>query len=200
MSSSSSAFAFEQLSGPSLQHAADPVADALAAAEAIREQARAEGFEAGRGEALAEGRAQLEPAAGALAAALEAAAESGEQAVARAEREAVELALALADKIVAAALEARPELVCDVVAGALRGLLERRHVQLFVNPDDLELVSAAVDGLRETLGGIETLDVQAERRVGRGGAVLRTPEGEIDATVRSKLERAREIVAGELGA
>ena len=35
-----------------------------------------------------------------------------------------------------------------------------------------------------SLGGIESCDVQAERRVSRGGAVVRTAEGEVDARWR----------------
>jgi flagellar assembly protein FliH len=52
--------------------------------------------------------------------------------------------------------------------------------------------------LRAELGGIETCDVQSDRRVGRGGVILRTDAGEIDARVETGLERAREIVAATL--
>jgi flagellar assembly protein FliH len=48
------------------------------------------------------------------------------------------------------------------------------------------------------LGGIDSCDVQAERRVSRGGAVVRTVEGEIDATLETKLSRARDVLLGEL--
>jgi flagellar biosynthesis/type III secretory pathway protein FliH len=34
--------------------------------------------------------------------------------------------------------------------------------------------------------------------VGRGGAIVRTAEGEVDASVAVQLERAREVVAAEL--
>ena len=67
---------------------------------------------------------------------------------------------------------------------------------MLVNPDDLELVPSAMDELVAALGGIEHCEVQAERRVGRGGAVVRTPDGEVDAGVETKLERAREVVDG----
>jgi flagellar biosynthesis/type III secretory pathway protein FliH len=40
--------------------------------------------------------------------------------------------------------------------------------------------------------------VQADRRVPRGGVIARTEAGEIDATIRAQLSRAREIVAAEL--
>ena len=49
---------------------------------------------------------------------------------------------------------------------------------------------AALDDLAAALGGIEHCEVQAERRVARGGAVVRTAEGEVDATHRDQARRA----------
>ena len=76
--------------------------------------------------------------------------------------------------------------------GALRRLVERERVTILVNPEDLDLVRGAAGALAGELGGIEHCDVQAERRVARGGAVVRTVEGEVDATLATKLAaRAR---------
>jgi flagellar biosynthesis/type III secretory pathway protein FliH len=116
------------------------------------------------------------------------------------EREAVELGLQVADKVIGAALEVRPEVVLDIVKGALRGMLDRERVTVQVHPDDLELVRGAVDDISGSLGGIDRLEVVAERRVDRGGAMVRTPVGEIDARVEEKLARAREVLQAELGA
>jgi flagellar biosynthesis/type III secretory pathway protein FliH len=176
--------------------AADVLAAAHAEADAIRALAHAEGLAAGREAALAE----LQPAAAALE---EGARVLGEEAVATAERlelRAVELGLLLAEKVVGAAVAADPELVVEAVRGSLRSLVERERVTVLVHPDDLELVRGAMGGLVATLGGIEHAEVQAERRVGRGGAVVRTPEGDVDARVETKLERAREVVEAALGA
>jgi flagellar assembly protein FliH len=56
-----------------------------------------------------------------------------------------------------------------------------------------------VTRLQSELGGIEHLNVQSDRRVGRGGVLARTDEGEIDASIETQLARAREVVAAELG-
>jgi flagellar biosynthesis/type III secretory pathway protein FliH len=100
---------------------------------------------------------------------------------------------------VGGAVAVEPGLVVEAVRGALRGLVERERVTLLVHPDDLETVRAAADELRGSLGGIEHCEVQAERRVSRGGAVVRTPDGDVDARVEIKLKRAREVVEAALG-
>jgi flagellar biosynthesis/type III secretory pathway protein FliH len=171
------------------------LAQARAEAEQLREAAIAEGFAAGRADALA----ALEPALAALTQAVEDVRAQQAEAAVELERRAVELGLGLARKIVAGALEAEPEKVVEVVTGALRGIVERERVIVLVNPDDLELVREAMDGIRASLGGMEHCVVEAERRVGRGGCLVRTPVGDLDARVETKLERASEVVAAALG-
>jgi flagellar assembly protein FliH len=100
--------------------------------------------------------------------------------------------------VLGGALDAQPGRVVDVVRGALRRLLDRERVTVLVHPDDLEAVREAVPDLLGQLGGTEHCEVQAERRMVRGGAIVRTAEGEVDATLDTKLARVREVVAEAL--
>jgi flagellar assembly protein FliH len=92
-------------------------------------------------------------------------------------------------------LDVEPERVVDVVRGALRGLLESDRVVVCVHPDDIELVRAAGLGSPD-----QHLEVHGERRVARGGALVRTSVGEVDARIDRKLDAVRALVAAELGA
>jgi flagellar assembly protein FliH len=166
------------------------LAQAEADAEALRAAARAEGFDAGRAEALE----AANPALAALEAATAAVHAERLAAAERLESQAVDLALFLAERVVAGAIAVRPELVVEAVRGALRGIVERERVTILVHPDDLDVVRSAVEALRGSLGGIEHCEVQSERRVSRGGAIVRTPDGDVDARVETKLQRAREVV------
>jgi flagellar assembly protein FliH len=178
------------------------VESARAEADAIREQARAEGLALGRAEGAAaahqEALAHLAPAVQALHAAVAAAEAERAEIADRVEAGAVELALELAGKVVSGVVEARPETVLDVVRGGLRCLMERERVQVLVNPDDLTIVRQAMDALAAELGGIDHVEVQEERRIGRGGAILRTATAQVDAGLETKLDRAREVIVAEL--
>ena len=199
-------FSFETLEAPAVvptagsHDEADAVMAALARAEAdadaMRAAAREEGLREGREEALA----ALTPALEALAQATEAVEASQHVRAERLETHAVDLALFLAEKVLGGAIAVEPDRVVEAVRGALRGIVERERITVLVHPEDLELVRDAMDGLRATLGGIEHCEVQAERRVSRGGAVVRTPDGDVDARVETKLQRARDVVEAELGA
>lgn len=162
--------------------------------DAVREQAFEEGVSAG----IAQAQGQLDGPASALAAAADQLQALRTDAAASVEADAVDLALRIAEQVVGAAIAADPELVVEAVRGALRRLVERDRVLILVNPDDLELVRDHVARLVGELGGIEHCEVQAERRVRPGGAIVRTSEGEVDATLETKLARAREVLEHEL--
>jgi flagellar biosynthesis/type III secretory pathway protein FliH len=195
-------YAFEPLE-PSVPN--DPLApDQLLAlahgeAERVRETAQAEGYAAGFEAGRAQGMAAVQAATATIGSVAEELAGVRADLEEGLQRDAVELALALAAKILAGTLAAQPERVVDVVRGALRHLADRRVITILVNPSDLEIVAAKIDELRAHAGGIEQCEVQADRRVGRGGAVVRTSEGEVDADIATQLERAREVIASELG-
>ncbi len=172
------------------------LAAAHAEAALVREQARAEGLHLGRQEA----RDAVAPALAALEEAARAAHAHAAGAADRLEADAVELAFAVAEKVLAAQVEADRAVVLGAVRGALRGLVEREHVTVLVHPDDLELVRAGGDAMQAELGGIERWEVQAERRVARGGALVRHRDGQVDARLETKLERAREVVLEQLAA
>jgi flagellar biosynthesis/type III secretory pathway protein FliH len=209
-SATNAAFDFEQLAAParaekppSMDDAHDRaraiIANAEAQADAIREQARREGY----AEGMVTGRADLrqlgEPAVQALSEAVDRTRELQAQAADAVERQAVVLAIEIAEKVVAGAVEVEPDRVLDVVRGALRAIVERERLVIQVNPDDLEIVREGLDELTGALGGIEHVEVQEERRVQRGGAMVRTVVGEVDANIRTKLDRARDAVLKELG-
>jgi flagellar assembly protein FliH len=187
---------------PSLEQAALKARRLVAAAEAeadrVREEARAaghaEGFAAGRAEALAE----MTPAVAAGVEAHAAVRALELDYSERVERAAVELAVQIAERVVAGAVAVSPERLLDVVRGALRTIIEREQVTLLVHPDDLDLMRSALDEVTGSLGGIEHLEVQEERRVARGGAILRTRVGEVDARIETKLDRARAVAEQEL--
>jgi flagellar assembly protein FliH len=201
LSEAAVSYDFEQLE-PSAPPPRDAPARLLAQAQAeageIREHARAEGHAEGLAAGRAEGAEELRQALDALAEVLASIETLRQQLAENVERDAIDLALALAGKILTATLEVRPEAVVDVVQGALRRVAGARGLSILVHPGDLEVVQAALGELGPRAGSIAPIDVQADQRVPRGGALVRTTEGEIDVRVATQLERAREVALSEL--
>jgi flagellar assembly protein FliH len=202
LSEAAVSYALEQLepSAPPPRDAAERLlAEAAVEAARLREEAHAAGFAEGRAAGHAEGRAEVDSAAAALGQAADSLLAAREEIFEALERDAVELGLALAGKVIMATLQVRPELVVEVLQGALRRVSGQRRIAIVVNPADLETVRAALGELREGSAAVEQWDLQPDPRVQAGGALVRTAEGEVDARVQTQLERAREVVESELG-
>ncbi len=162
--------------------------------DAQRAVARQEGYAEGHAQGLLEAR---ELCASAVAAFEAAAAEMHARRDAlcdAVEPAAISLALAGAEQVVGAALEINPELIQNAARGALRRLVERDHVTVLVNPSDLEHMRVYAQDLADQLGGIEQLDVQAERRVASGGVIVQTPVGDVDARLDTRLAQLGDVV------
>ena len=192
------AFTFAPLEPIAAPPAATPQAPAVPEVDVdrLRAEAHAEGYAQG----VADASSVVDPAADALRAAAADLASLRDGLAERTEQAAVELALRIAEQALQGAIAVQPERVVAVVRGALRRLIERERVTILVSPDDLEAVREHAPDLVTELGGIDAYEVQADRRVARGGAMVRTGEAEVDATLETKLARAREVIEEELSA
>lgn len=197
MSEVPSSYAFEQLepSDPPARDApARMLARAVAEAEQLREQARAEGYADGHRAGREDAAAEISSAVQALDEAVRSIESLRADVVEAVERDAIELALELAGKILEGAQGAPTETVLEAVRGALRRVSDRRKIAVLVNPADHEALSSAIDRLTRGGSGVELCELRSEERVAPGGAIVRTAEGEVDASVATQLERAREVV------
>lgn len=86
------------------------------------------------------------------------------------------------------------ELVTRVVAHALRLVRDEKRVVLRVSVDDAEAVRERLDGFLAKYPGMMRIDVSPDAQLGRGGCVMETEAGVIDAS----LDRQLEIIAETL--
>jgi flagellar assembly protein FliH len=168
-------------------------------AERIAGEARSEGYETG----YAEGRATAERETADLLAFAESAvrevAETRQQLLDDAEPALVRLAIQVAEKVLQAKLELEPERVADVLRGALRKAYVRNRLTVVCNPDDIALIEAATPSLHEAVGTLGNLELVGDRRIKRGGVIVRTDAGDVDATLDAQLTRLREVMLGGAG-
>jgi flagellar assembly protein FliH len=167
--------------------------------EAARREGHQAGYEQGYGDGLATADRET---AGLIATAESIAthvARERAQLLEGGEGELVELALAIAERIVCAAIDVEPELVVDVCRAAMRKAFQRETLTVLANPADLHMLREAGPQLAAELGGVRHLEFVEERRLERGGVIVRTPAGEIDATFDGKAgkiaESLRELVS-----
>jgi len=197
-------FEDEALVRADFDKARDILRAALAEREKIRERARLEGFELGladgRQAAAAAERERLSKEAAPLADILRAAAgalgEKRAELAAAAERELVRLSVRIAEKIVKAEVASGARVAVENLRRAVALAVRRREVRVRLNPADLEAVEKFLPELRREVVDLGRVELEADPAVSRGGAVVVTPEGAVDADLRTQLE---EIERGLVG-
>lgn len=176
------------------------IAVAREQAEAIAQAAREQGFEAGYVEGIARAEAAVADRLTLAEQLVARTRDAREEALASCERDLVELAFEIAEKIVRQRVAADPATTVGVLEHALRKAFVRDGLTVLCNPDDLERLSASSDVLQARVGSLNGLRLIGDRRISPGGVVVRTDAGDIDATIESQLERLRDLLFEERAA
>jgi flagellar assembly protein FliH len=176
------------------------ISQAREQAEAIAQSAREQGFEAGYNEGVERAEKAVAERL-ALAESLVATARTQrEETLAASERDLVELAFEIAEKIVRQKVIADPDTTIGVLEHALRKAYVRDGLTVLCNPVDLERLAGANELLRTRVGSLAGLTLIGDRRISQGGVVVRTDAGDIDATIESQLDRLRDQLFEERSA
>ena len=163
-----------------------------------REAAYRAGFEDGRNQGLKVGRAESKEAIDRLTEVVDAFLEKQRALVQENEAALIDLAVSVAKRIVGACAEMRREPVLLAVSDCLGYLRDRTRVTVKVNPKDLDLVREHRKEWMEAVEGIGTLTVEADPALSRGGCVLETDAGDVDARVEERLAMLNAALLEEL--
>ncbi|MCZ6836363.1 MAG: FliH/SctL family protein [Planctomycetota bacterium] len=107
----------------------------------------------------------------------------------RAEEDILSFAFDLAEKIVYRRIEQDPSIVVDQVRSSLELLSRPTSLVVQLHVEDLETVKDALPALGELIPGCKHIDIATSDRVERGGCIVKTISGEIDASIRTQLDR-----------
>jgi flagellar biosynthesis/type III secretory pathway protein FliH len=102
------------------------------------------------------------------------------------------LALEVARKLVDE-MPVSAEMVEAAISTAMRQVEESSHYTIFVNPADLQLLETKTSSL---LGGGETrkITVTASNEISRGGCIVETPFGRVDARRETKFDLLKNAI------
>lgn len=176
------------------ERAAALIGAAQTAAEQIREQAHREGAAAGREEA----KRDAAPALIAFANAGQSLIVLEEQLIARYTPRMVQLALAIAEKVIGYAVALDAQVAAAVLERAKNEVLHAKQIRIGLHPDDRQILEELRPELfksenpsRRTVEIVDALDV------GRGGCRLETESEIVDATIATQLDEVRRQLLDE---
>ena len=102
------------------------------------------------------------------------------------------LALEVARKVVDG-MPVSAEIVEAAISTAMQQVEESAHYTIFINPADLQLLESKTSSL---LGGSDTrkITITASNEITRGGCIVETPFGRVDARRETKFELLKEAL------
>jgi flagellar assembly protein FliH len=169
------------------------VEEAGARAEQIEAEARRAGHDAGFEEGRASADAEMNEMLATMRELLEMARVERHKLIESAEPELVRLALGIAERVLHQQVALDRGVVVEMAKNAIARLFERDTVTVRVNPADLERMREHREEL-VAIGDIRNLRVVEDQRVDRGGVVVETEAGTIDARITTQLDEARKIL------
>lgn len=167
--------------------AAQIVAEANAQHDKIVSEARNEGFEQGSQEGFEKGSAEVERLIERMHKILEAVMQRREEILQDTESQIVELVILMARKVIKILSENQKNVIMANTVAALRKVKTRGNVTLRVNIEDVKLTTAHADEFIQHVENVQGITVQEDSSVEKGGCIVETDFGAIDARISSQL-------------
>ena len=168
--------------------AAQIIADAEAERDRLRNEAETNGFEQGHKEGYEKGSAEVERLVDRMHRILEAVMQRREEILADTESQIVELVILMARKVIKILSENQKNVVMANTLAALKKVKTRGEVTLRVNLEDVKLTSEHAQEFIAHVENIKGITVLEDSSVERGGCIVETDFGAIDARISSQLQ------------
>lgn len=171
----------DKINGPDLEEQEKIAAQEL---EKTKKKAYAEGKQNG----LAESEKRLGQATKALAAACSEISSLKEKMLQRSSDDMLRLVLAIAQRVVQAELSLGNDVIGRTVQQAIQMAVSAEEFHIMVNPDDIQAVQEHKPLFIASLSGLSNIEFVPDPAVTRGGCVLESPLGRVDATIEAQME------------
>ncbi|MCE9556318.1 MAG: hypothetical protein K8T91_23460 [Planctomycetes bacterium] len=173
--------------------AAGIIANARAEAQAIRAEAQQQGHDAG----LASAQRIIDSQAAALVDTLRPVlkqistelSQVRQSWLAQWEQQAVQLATAIASRVIRCELSRQPNIPVALVAEALKLVSGKPEIRILLNPEDHRQLGAQIRSLAAEMAGVSDAAVVADASITRGGCRINTRHGTIDQSIEAQLQR-----------
>ncbi len=177
----------EQIVDNARKEAEQIIQNAHAEEEKIKSEASEKGYTQGREEGLKSGEEEINRIIERMRKMLEAIMNRREEILRETEQQIVELVILMTRKVVKIISETQKTTVVSNVLAALKKVKTRGNVVLHVNTEDLKITSANTNEFIKRIENIQGITVMEDSTVEKGGCIVETDFGAIDARIASQL-------------
>jgi flagellar assembly protein FliH len=184
----------ERLKAEADRQAEDILRESRSSAEALREEARKAGFSEGREEGWKDGRAEADRIIERLHLVLSKIIDRRSEILSQSEVQIVHLILQIAKKVVKVISENQKNIVINNAVQALQKLKNKSDVIIRVNLQDVNLMTEHTKDIIARIENVKSVTILEDAAVDRGGCIIETDFGEIDARIAAQLREIEERI------
>ncbi|MDR2900252.1 MAG: flagellar assembly protein FliH [Treponema sp.] len=177
----------EQIIADAKLKAQEIIDNAQSAFENDRQEAEKLGLTEGREKGFDEGKAEVERLVERSQVVLERAQDKRAEILAETEQQIIDLVLLISRKVIKVISENQRNVIISNVIQALRKVKGRGNILIKVNMADLKLSTEHIKDFVKLVEGAKSIQVVEDSSVDRGGCIIETDFGEIDARIASQL-------------
>lgn len=170
------------------------VKDAEARVEETERDAYDKGYQIGRDEGYESGKKETERLLAMLHKIIDRAIERRNQIIDESETQLINLVLLISQKVIKVISENQKNVVINNVIQAIRKLKTRGDIIIRVNLEDVQLTSDHIKDFMRMVENIKSITVVEDSTVDKGGCIIETDFGEIDARIASQFHEIQEKV------
>lgn len=160
----------------------------------FKNDAYKKGYEAGREEGFNSGNAEVERLVDRIHTVLNKSIEKRIEIIDEAESQLIDLVLQISRKVIKVVSENQKNVVINNVVQALRKMKSRGDVAIKVNLADLEITTEHTKDFLRMVENVKSITILEDSSVDKGGCIIETDFGQIDARISSQLKEIEEKI------
>jgi flagellar assembly protein FliH len=114
----------------------------------------------------------------------------------RMDSEVLNLAFAIAEKVLDHEIVTNKDAICKVLGGALKKIADQEGIRIRVSPEDYRYLTERKADVFPGLENIKNVMLEEDPSIGRGGAVIDSTFGEVDARLDQQLNELKAALSG----
>jgi len=163
-------------------------------ASEIEHEAYRRGHESGRDEGYKDGQAEVMRLIDRLGTVLAKAVGVRDEIINSSEKLMTDMILMIARKVIKDEIVERREVVINNIKESIRRIKDRDRVDIRVNFADLDMTTAHKDEIIKMMETLKKINIYEDSRVERGGCIIETDIGAIDARISTQLDALEEAI------
>jgi len=160
----------------------------------IEHEAYKKGYDAGREEGYKEGQAEVMRLIDRLGTVVATAVDIRDEIINASEKLMTEMILMISRKVIKDEVVERREVVINNIKEAIKRVKDRDRIDIRVNFADLDMTTAHKDELIKMMESLKKVNIFEDSRVERGGCIIETDVGAIDARISTQLDTIEEAI------